>query len=159
LLGVGLDWTRNLAAGVFSNGTTTADTLNLYELSNLASPALLAQADFPTLPRVANGNRISETFFKNDLLFTFEANNGLMVFRILPPPGIVRLTGFMKLPSGTFQFGYSNSDGRTYRVFASTNLADWSAIGTATQTSPGLFQFTDLQATNIPRRFYQLRSP
>jgi len=29
----------------------------------------------------------------------------------------------------------------------------------ATQTSPGWFQFTDVEAANIPSRFYQLRWP
>lgn len=75
------------------------------------------------------------------------------------PAWTVKLTDFAKLANGTFQFAYSNSDGRTYSVFASTNLVDWKSIGTATQTSPGWFQFTDLEATNIPHRFYQLRSP
>ena len=33
------------------------------------------------------------------------------------------------------------------------------ALGGVTEVSPGQFQFTDLQATNTPRRFYRLRSP
>ncbi|MEO5803984.1 MAG: gamma-glutamyltransferase [Verrucomicrobiota bacterium] len=75
------------------------------------------------------------------------------------PPGMVKLTEFTKLPDGTFQFAYSNSDGQTYSVFASTNLVDWQSIGAATQTSPGWFQFTDPNTGNVPYRFYQLRSP
>jgi gamma-glutamyltranspeptidase/glutathione hydrolase len=160
LMGVGLDLTRNLAAGVFSNSTATADSLNFYDISNVNAPSLLSQYDFPTIPRAANGNRITQTFFKNDLVFTLDANNGLMAFRVQSASsGAVKLTNFAKLANGTFQFAYSNNDNRTYSVFASTNLVDWQAIGAATQTSPGWFQFTDPEATNLPRRFYKLRSP
>lgn len=72
--------------------------------------------------------------------------------------GIVKMTDLAQLGNGAFQFAYSNSDNRTYNVFASTNLVNWGAIGGAAQISPGLFQFTDLTATNIPQRFYQLRA-
>src|SRR5262249_48568095 len=81
LLGVGLDLTRKLAAGVFSNSQLGADTLNLYDISNSNAPVLVQQYSFPASPRNANNNRISQTFFKNDLLFTLDANNGIMVFR------------------------------------------------------------------------------
>jgi hypothetical protein len=162
LMGIGLDLTRNLAAGVFSNSPTTADSLNLYDISDLNFPSLLSQYDFPIAPRAANNNRISQTLFKNDLVFTIDANNGIMAFRVqtaLPAPAPIKLINFANLPNGAFQFAYSNSDGRTFSVFASTNLFDWTPIGTATQIAPNSFQFTDQNATNIPRRFYQLRSP
>ena len=74
------------------------------------------------------------------------------------PPSPIELTAFARLPDGAFQFAYSNSDSRTYSVFASTNLVDWRSIGAATQISPGMFQFTDSDATNLVQRFYQLRS-
>ena len=51
-MGVGLDLAGNLAAGVFSNSTSTADSVNLYDITNLNSPTLLAQYDFPTSPRI-----------------------------------------------------------------------------------------------------------
>ena len=48
-------------------------------------------------------------------------------------------------------------------MLASTNLAlplsNWTAMGGVTEASPGQFQFTDPQATNIPGRFYRLRTP
>jgi gamma-glutamyltranspeptidase/glutathione hydrolase len=78
---------------------------------------------------------------------------------LAPPPAIVRLTHFTISNNGTFQFAYSNSNNEPYTVFASTNLIHWSSIGTATETSPGRFEFTDLNSTNIPHRFYQLRWP
>jgi hypothetical protein len=58
---------------------------------------------------------------------------------------------------GVFKFAYSNASAQTYTVFASTNLAEWSPVGVATETFPDLFQFTDPAAG--PHQFYQLRSP
>jgi hypothetical protein len=43
-------------------------------------------------------------------------------------------------------------------IYASTNLTNWAAIGAATQILSGLYQFTDLAATNYPIRYYRLRS-
>jgi gamma-glutamyltranspeptidase len=160
LMGIGLDSVRQLGAGVFSNSTTTADSLNLYDLADLDAPNLLAQYDFPTTPRVANGNRITQTFFKNDLVFTIDANNGIMVLRVVPGISeVIRITNFGRMPDGTFQFAYSNHSIQGLTVFATTNLVNWNAIGTATQVSPGWYQFTDSDATNMPYRFYQLRVP
>jgi gamma-glutamyltranspeptidase/glutathione hydrolase len=160
LMGVGLDLTRNLAAGVFSNSTSTADTLNLYDISNPSSPLLIWATNFPISPRVANGNQISQTFFKNDLVFTIDANNGIMVSRIQTPTPIIRLTNVKKLPNGSFQFGYANADtSRVYSVYASSNLLNWSSIGSATQASMNFYQFTDSPAPGAPVRFYQVRSP
>lgn len=65
----------------------------------------------------------------------------------------------MNLGNGVFQFAYTNSSGQPCSVYASTNLVVWTAIGAATQVSPGQFQFIDTSAANHPRRFYQLRSP
>jgi hypothetical protein len=53
--------------------------------------------------------------------------------------------------------------GVTCTALATTNpavpLADWSELGGVTEVSPGQFQFTDAAATNLPQRFYRLRSP
>src|ERR1043166_8369448 len=76
-----------------------------------------------------------------------------------PAPSLVRLTDFMKLSDGRFQFAYSNTSSQNGTIHASTNLLDWSPVGAATQISAGLYQFTDPAASNYARRFYQLRLP
>jgi hypothetical protein len=69
------------------------------------------------------------------------------------------------LPNGSFQFGFTNQPNASFRVFAATNIdqpwSGWAVIGFATESpaSSGQFQFTDLQATNYPHRFYRVRSP
>ena len=48
--------------------------------------------------------------------------------------------------------------GYTYQVDAATNLAPpvvWTTISTNTADLSGLWQITDLQATNYPDRFYR----
>ena len=159
LMGIGMDLTRKLAAGVFSNSPLSADTLNLYDISNSNAPVLVDQYAFATSPRNGNNNRISQTFFKNDLLFTIDGNNGIMVFRTVADstPEKIELADFRKAGNAGFQFSYSNSAGWPYRIFSSSNLVNWQFVGAATQAWPGLFRFTDA-ATN-GSRFYQLRWP
>jgi hypothetical protein len=74
-----------------------------------------------------------------------------------PPPPV--LTGLKKLPNGAFQFGYRTSVVKTYSVYASQDLIDWTPVGSAAEVEPGVFEFTDPNATVFGKRFYQLRSP
>jgi hypothetical protein len=50
-----------------------------------------------------------------------------------------------------------------FTVLASTNVAlplgQWSILGAPVQYLPWRYQFTDLDATNYPRRFYRVVSP
>jgi len=74
------------------------------------------------------------------------------------PPRIPQAATFVRLANGTFQFSYTNITAVSYNVYASTNLVDWTSLGAATQTFPGVYQFNDAGAMNFQRRFYQLRS-
>jgi hypothetical protein len=87
-----------------------------------------------------------------------ELRIGLGWADVTPPPSPV-LIDVKKLGDGAFQFAYTNESAQSYSVYASTNFVEWSAIGAATEISPGVYRFTDPGATNIPQRFYQLRSP
>ena len=84
----------------------------------------------------------------------------LTVTPAVTPP---RLISLAKLDNGAFQFAFSNSNNASFTVLVATNpalsVASWTALGSPTQVSPGLFQFTDLFASNQPVRFYRLRSP
>ena len=85
------------------------------------------------------------------------------VFNItVPVPTTTILTGAKRLTNGGCQFCFTNSVGALFGVLATTNpalpLSNWTALGGVTEVSPGQFQFTDMQATNSPRRFYRLRS-
>jgi hypothetical protein len=156
-MAIGLDWPHSLAVGAVSNSPSTADTLNLFGIADLALPSFFGAYDFPTSPRNGNPNRISQTCLKNNLVFSIDANNGIIVRAIeIPPPIIINPK---KLASGAFQFGYSNyNGGGPYTVYASSNLLNWISIGSATQAGTGYFQFTDSASTSSVR-FYQVRSP
>jgi uncharacterized repeat protein (TIGR03803 family) len=90
-----------------------------------------------------------------------DSGNGT-VFSFTLPSSIL-LTNLIKLPGGSFQFSFLHTSGSTNTVFATTNLAlafsNWTLLGTATEVSPGHFQFTDPQTTNNSKRFYRVRSP
>ena len=68
-----------------------------------------------------------------------------------------------KLSSGAVQISATNAVGASLTTLASTNPAlpatNWSVLGSMTESPPGQFKFTDTQATNIPQRFYRVRSP
>src|SRR6267142_1574138 len=53
-----------------------------------------------------------------------------------------------------------NTPGSTFTLLATTNLSvnNWNVLGQPIQIGPGLFQFTDFQATNNPQRFYRVSS-
>jgi len=64
---------------------------------------------------------------------------------------------------GSFRFGFSNLAGASFTVLTTTDDAgprsNWTALGPATELSPGQFQFTDLQNTNDAQRFHRVRQP
>ena len=81
----------------------------------------------------------------------------------VPVPTTVTLTDPRAVSNGLFQFAFTNSPGALFGVLATTNLAmpltNWTELDGVTEISPGQFQFTGLQATNSPQRFYLVRSP
>jgi ribosomal protein L11 len=72
------------------------------------------------------------------------------------------ISGATNLPDGTFQFVFTNTPGASFSVLTSTNFAlpvdEWTSAGSALETSPGSYQFTD-ETPSIPQRFYRVRSP
>ena len=83
---------------------------------------------------------------------------GLKVWSATP----IKLNNPTILPGGGFQFGFIENAGLAFTVLATTNVSfsstNWTALGGATEVSPGQYQFTDPQATNSGGRFYRIRS-
>jgi hypothetical protein len=65
----------------------------------------------------------------------------------------------VNLSDGVFHIGFAGATDLPYAVWSSTNLLDWSQIGTAGQSASGCFQFDDSAATSYSTRFYQVRLP
>jgi hypothetical protein len=75
---------------------------------------------------------------------------------VVPAP---RFTGIGFNPDFTFSLQFTGATDAAYRILSSTNLHDWQALGFATQTVAGAYQFTDLGATNQSRAFYRVALP
>lgn len=77
-------------------------------------------------------------------------------------PSSPTITGSTLNASGQFAFQFIGDANAGYSVLTSTNVAcpltNWQVLGQATFFN-GVFQFTDLSASNSPARFYQVRSP
>ncbi len=74
----------------------------------------------------------------------------------------INLINPASLPTGAFQFGFTNLPGLGFSVLAAGNpslaSSNWAAFGGVTEISPGHFQFTDPQATNSAQRFYRVQA-
>lgn len=86
-------------------------------------------------------------------------NGTLRVIGGVEPPHIG--TGG-RTPDGNFQITGTGPAGTGYRVLAATNVAqpllEWLQLDSGT-FADGAFSFTDLNATNHPRRFYRVVTP
>jgi hypothetical protein len=76
--------------------------------------------------------------------------------------GAIALHSPTKLGGGAFRFNFASTPGLTFTVLSSANVAlpssSWTALGSATEISPGQFQFTDSQAPSNPRRYYRVQA-
>jgi lysyl endopeptidase len=70
-----------------------------------------------------------------------------------PAPGITHT--FYDYVHGTFHLTVTGGTGYAYAVLGSSDLSNWTAL--ATNTAP--FDFVDLSARTLPRRFYRARWP
>ena len=59
--------------------------------------------------------------------------------------------------SGKFEMNVEIPTALNYAIQASTNLVDWTSI--ATNSTPGLFVFTDSESLQYPSRFYRVVGP
>jgi hypothetical protein len=72
------------------------------------------------------------------------------------------LTAFSKRPAQGFHFEFNNTPGLAFTVLSAPSpaapIATWTPVGSATEVLPGDYEFTDINATNAPQRFYRVRS-
>jgi hypothetical protein len=69
----------------------------------------------------------------------------------------------VKMPGGEFRFVFTGAPHGVNTVLMTTDLTlsvgNWTELGVAPESSPGLFVFSDPQAANGPQGFYRVRSP
>ena len=83
-------------------------------------------------------------------------NGNDLTFTTLPPEQPT-LRNQTLTYAGAMYFNAVGTVGTGYQVWASTNLTNWVSLGTATEISPGNYEFIDAASTNYPVRFYQMR--
>jgi outer membrane protein assembly factor BamB len=92
----------------------------------------------------------------------YVANDNRVYAFAVPVPSVV-VNDFKWLPGSGFQFGFTNVPGLSFTALAATDptlpLTNWTRLGPVGEDSPGQFQFSDPQATNVAKRFYRVRSP
>ncbi len=78
----------------------------------------------------------------------------------VPPPVLGNVE---MLSEGVLRFVFTNSPTNSFTVLSSANLAlplsNWAVVGTASNTSSDVFQFTSQPTTNDTQRFYRIRWP
>jgi hypothetical protein len=85
----------------------------------------------------------------------YESNPVVLTMNIIARPAI-QVASFTPSVDSGFVLSFSGISNITYQVLASTDLVNWSVIGSASQPSPGQFRYLDASAINIPRRFYRI---
>jgi uncharacterized delta-60 repeat protein len=107
---------------------------------------------------------LPDTFDAPYTTFIFTASDGeysargTVTVKIVPSPA-VQSAGFVQSTNRGFALGFAGLSNATYTVWASTNLVNWTLLGSVSQPSSGQFYFIDTDATNRPQRFYRVRSP
>jgi hypothetical protein len=148
----------------FTSGNPSLGSLGNYGGSTATMPPL------PGSPVVDAGNDSVLSSFTTDQrgiarLFGAHVDIGAVESQIIISTNRALLAGVTVLSNRAFRFSFTNLTGASFTVLASTNIAlpvnSWSSLGAAVESpvGSGHFQFTDLQATNSPRRFYRVRSP
>jgi len=147
------------SANQLTNFTVPADMTNLKflrlndnQLTNLTLPPDLQQL----IGLFLGGNPFTTFVLSEPLAATGMAsvvdsfrNQGISVFTY---PLVAQFFQPLML-AGSFKFGLTGPPG-VYTVLGSTNLADWTLVGTATN-SLGSINFTDVTANSSPHKFYR----
>ena len=151
----------NLAAGrIFSMGAyiplgQSPDwTLYSWNSTNLQVVGSLA------IPGVYDGGPINLVRWgTNGIAINFSSwyqNQLYLVRTSLIPSVLPTVTGRNWQPSGPFELNFTGDQSVPYTVLASTNLANWTQLGTPNLMSNGCFWYWDVNATNYPYRFYKV---
>jgi len=114
------------------------------------------------LPFVSQGPSTLVRWGTNGIAFgapSWYINQFFLVRTPLVPSAPPLLTGGSWQATGLFQLNFTGDQSVPYTVWTSTNLANWSPLGSPNLVSNGWFWFWDVNATNYPYRFYKVGIP
>ncbi|HWN94180.1 MAG TPA: hypothetical protein VNT99_04040, partial [Methylomirabilota bacterium] len=99
----------------------------------------------------------SFTFVAEDT--EFASPPATVTINIVPPNApVIEVARSVWSTNGYFQLSFTGQVNAAYRVWTSTNLVDWTVLGSASSSS-GRFTFRDYSATNFSWRFYRAGAP
>ena len=78
---------------------------------------------------------------------------------MLPPPAAPVLTSQGFATNGSFQLKLSSTTNTGFGILASTNLTNWTSIGSGATDTSGFLFFQDTNAAAFPSRFYRAYWP
>jgi hypothetical protein len=153
-----LSWTPGDAngtnvAGPFKDASQDLVDLDLTRLGNTNYQARVT--------RMVGGfsNPIDAEIISNKV-YVIEYGGNQAIWEITFParPTPITLGAPARQSDGSFRFNVSGAPGRSYTLFASTNLLDWLSL-TNLMPNSSPFPFVDSAATNYPHRFYRVQQP
>jgi hypothetical protein len=111
--------------------------------------------------RIVGGfsNPIDAAIISNRVyVIEYSGNQGIWEITFPAVPPAIRLSQPVLLLNGGFSFGFDTVAGQSYQILASTNLQNWSLVGSLVATNAS-FQFVEPTATNFQERFYRVSVP
>jgi len=72
---------------------------------------------------------------------------------------VLKIRSILLQSSGAILIRFHGISGESYTIEASADLMNWSSIGTASESSPGEFEFEDTGTAGVEARFYRVRAP
>lgn len=149
-----------LTAVVSPNQSTTSKPTGLvtfFDRSNVLAQLPLTSNGSVSITNQApvSGEHAFRAVYESDTLFAGSSG-------VLAPPAPLLSAGPGASNLG-FQLLFSNLYGGSFTVLGSSNLftpmSNWSVLGMATQSVPGLFRFEDAGSSNSPLKYYRVRNP
>lgn len=137
LSGVAFDESRKLMAGFSCYAAAGPDTLDLYEVSKITSPFLLAQYNTPLSGTANSHNFISQTIFRGNKVFAIDAGWGLMAYTVAAgaptaPAFITQPRNARVMQGGTASFSVTVDQQAAFRWQSGPTFSDISGATNAT---------------------------
>jgi hypothetical protein len=153
-----LSWTQgdptgNSVAGPFKDPSQDMVDLALTKLGTTNYEARVT--------RIVGGfsNPIDAAIISNKVyVIEYSGNQGIWEITFPPTPPRINLNQAITLANGGFSFSFDTVAGQSYQILASTNLLNWTLVGSLIATNSG-FQFVDPTATNFQEQFYKVAVP
>ena len=142
----------------FQYGVTT--NYGAFSATNALPPATNSVAGFTSISGLSPGTLYHYRVLATNLAGAATGQDVTFTTTSLLPP---QLQAGLKGPGGNMRFSLSAPSGASFTLLSTTNLSlsmsNWTAIGTMTESSPGLYEFVQTQPPTQQQCYYGVRSP